>query len=120
MASTTQKIRKRRVMVRLAPRASPDEVLFTDKEAEAVETAAKACGYDAVSTFIREVAAHSAESTVSRGPHWDDYQTVKAAALACNIPLGQWIRDVVLAGCGGSPLVAHQRAALAFVTRKSR
>ena len=109
--------RTARVMVKLAPGKAPDEVVFTDAEREAVTTAAMEAGYPHVSTFIREVCVDAALSTVRRGPDDSDWAHLKAAADSCGMPLGRWMREVVLAGIGASSgdLQEHKDAAAEFV-----
>ena len=118
--------RTARVMVRLAPGKSvpPDEVRFTEDERKAVEVSMVRAGYTAISTFIREVGVDSAMSTVRRihpiaGP-LDDYQLTKTAAEDCNLPLGEWLRLVVLSAVGHMPLRAHMEAGAGFVAGRVR
>jgi hypothetical protein len=112
--------RTSRVMVRLAPGKDtpPDEVRFTPAERLAVEDAMGPCGYTAISTFIRETGVEAARMTVARshgGQVLDDYQTCKTAAEECGLPLGEWLRLMVLAGVDHNPLHAHMGAAKDYV-----
>jgi hypothetical protein len=113
--------RTARVMVRLAPGKDtpPDEVRFTPEEREAVEDAMGPAGYTHISTFVREVGVEAARATVPRnhprGGPLDDYQTCKTAAEECGLPLGEWLRLMVLAGVDHNPLHAHMGAAKDFV-----
>lgn len=116
--------RTERVMVRLSDGGPPDEVLFSTAEFQAVERAARACtpvgGRVIVSAFVRDVGLAAAKAAVQTAQSWDNYQTCKAAANACNMPLGQWLRDVTLAGVGGSPAMGCMEAARVFVTRMEK
>ena len=105
-----------RVMVRLAPgkAVAPDEVRFTAEEKAAVDRAMGQAKYSAVSTFIRELAVAAAQSTVTRGK-LDDFQVVKTAANGCGLPLGEWVRLVVLGALEFTPLEVHLSAGRAFM-----
>lgn len=106
------KVRTKRVMVRLAPgrEAAPDEVRFFTEEKAVVERVRKGLGYKGISTFIRELGVSVAAKSVD-GKGLDDYQVVKTAANQCALPLGEWLRLVVLAGVEFTPLEDHLVAA---------
>jgi hypothetical protein len=76
-------------------------------------------GYTAISTFIRETAVEAARMSVPEVHRTvgllDDYQTCKTAAEQCGLPLGEWLRMVVLAGVDANPLHDHMGAAKDFV-----
>jgi len=118
MPSPVRTERTKRVMVRLAAGGAPDEVLFTEKEYARVEVAAKRCKEVTISGFIRGVAVAAALATVHPGERWDDYQTIKSAANSANVPLGQWLRDVTLAGVKGAPTYSNMQAARRYVMRR--
>lgn len=111
-----------RVMVRLTlggDNTPPDEVRLSPDERTFVTDAMGPSGYKAISTFIRELAVEAARMTVppvhpQHGP-LDAYQTCKTAADECGLPLGEWLRIVVLAGVDANPLHTHMGAAKDFV-----
>ncbi|MCK4718608.1 MAG: hypothetical protein KAT70_08065 [Thermoplasmata archaeon] len=108
-------------MVRLAPSgASPEEVRFSRGELGALVAAADACGHCFLSTFIREVGLQAAwGGTLDRPEGWDDYQIIKAAAEECNLPLAHWLRLVVLAAIGHTPLPRHMARGAEYLGRGS-
>lgn len=112
-------------MVKLETGArAPDEVLFHDAEREAVVEAAVAAGYDHVSTFIRELCVEAALVSHMRGKS-TDRQLLLGASKACDMRLGQWMREVTLAAIGYSgevvdtPLPRHKREAAKWYRRKA-
>lgn len=99
------KIRNKRVMIRFVPGkgAAPDEVRFSPAELTAVRKAQKEAGYAGISTFIRELAVKVAGGEIGG----DDYAAVKKASEACALPLGEWLRLVVLGALAFTPLEHH-------------
>lgn len=119
---TLMESRHARVMVKLDKGGPPDEVLFTDSEREAVATAAMSAGYAHPSTFIRELGVEAAVGVKAKKT--GARALLKAAAHACGIPLGRWLREVTLAGIGQepvleeTPLPLHRREASKWFQRK--
>lgn len=106
-------------MVRLAPSgASPEEVRFSRRELASLVAAADSRGFGFISTFIREIGLQAACGGI-RAFGWDDYQIIKAAAEDCNLPLAHWLRLVVLAAIGHTPLPRHMARGAEYLGRGS-
>lgn len=108
------KVRHKRVMVRLVPGkgAAPDEVRFSPEEYAAVDKLRRRLKYQGISTLIRELCVKVASPPTRGGKgNVGDYDVLKAAAQACNLPLGEWMRLVALAACEFTPLESHLASA---------
>lgn len=117
--------RTARVMVKLEPGGSPDEVLFSPVERDQVAASAVQAEYVHVSTFIREICVDAALAVQDRVGR-TDRELLQSSAQACDMKLGAWMRTVVLAGIKyeeeevETPLPTHKREAAKWYRRKVR
>lgn len=100
-------------MVRIGPGA-PDEVRFTEEEKSSVERAAFVRDLP-LSTFIRRVGVGAAVMVRPAEEDAEARDIILAAAEACNLRLGEWLRLVILAAVGHTPLPAFLAAGVEFV-----
>lgn len=112
---TTHMKRTEHIRVRLVPAdfGHAIEVTLSTKERRALEKAAGRLGAGTrLSTFIRTLGAYGAAQMKAKGePEVRLASQIEAAADACNMSVGEWLRVIALTAVGATPLIEHLDAA---------